>query len=189
VREFDRAAPVTRTLDVVWGGFEVARERAATLPRPDVAALGRSIARGARSVASRTGTSTRAVRARVSSVSLPSVPRKLRTLASSLPSIPSGLRDRLGARRGLLLIGGGAAALVVVIVLLVVLLPGGGDGTSDGGSTAPGTTDVAPEVRFPPSAATPADPVARVRPVAVRNVAIDFEAAIAAALPAAHRRG
>jgi hypothetical protein len=102
-------------------------------------------------------------------------------LTRVLDGIRGGLeliRGRRGAGRGRVLIGAGAGALVVVVVLLIVVLSGDGDGTSDGGSSASGSTDVAPEVRFPPPAGMPADAVARVRPVAVRNVAIGFEAAI-----------
>jgi hypothetical protein len=90
------------------------------------------------------------------------------------PAITKGLRGRTAARRGLVLVGAGAVAL-----LLALLLVRSDDGSADGGSASTSASAVvAPRVEFPATIGTPAESVARVLPVAVRNVAIDFVAPV-----------
>lgn len=125
------------------------------------AEFGRSVPMRARSIVSRAVSSARSLRTKVT--------------ARSSSTIPGGPRARIVARRGLVLAS--AAVFWFFVVLLIVRSD---DGASSGGSTASGSNDVAPQVDFPPATGASTDAVARVRPVAVRNVAIGFEAALEA---------
>jgi len=186
-RELGRTSPLTRVVDGLTGAVELVRDRVADLPRPDVAALGRTVAGAARRGTGRAGGAARAAGTSLAALSgrsrraLATLLQRLRSSSTSLRSLPrvgAGLRGRLTTRRGLLVAGAVALALIVVVVLLVVLGTGGDGGASGDGSTAAPSDGVAPVLDFPAVVGTPAEAVARVRPVAVRNVAIDFEAAI-----------